>query len=97
MNRRKRNEIVKKNLELHREWMRYVFEHPEILDKIPKGAEVILIPKNDPELAKENKRLLKKRIDQSLPAMVVYLNLPKPPSPRIEILTSPGKKVRLTL
>jgi hypothetical protein len=84
--RKRKNEIVNKNLELHREWMRYVLEHPEILDKMPKGAQLILIPKNDSELAKENEKLLKKSINQGIPAMVVYLDLPKPPSPRIKVI-----------
>lgn len=39
-----KNEIVRKNIELHAEWMRYVFEHPKVLDKIPKGAELIIVP-----------------------------------------------------
>jgi hypothetical protein len=26
------------NLDLHAEWLKYVFEYTDVLDKIPKGA-----------------------------------------------------------
>ena len=80
------NEFIKKNLDLHAEWMRYCFEHPEILDKIPKGAQVIILPDNEPQLAKENHKLIEKLKAKGLPMIIVHLNLPKPPIPRLEII-----------
>jgi hypothetical protein len=42
--------IVEKNITLSFEFERYILEHPEILEQIPDGAEVVLLPKDDPEL-----------------------------------------------
>lgn len=82
------NEIVKKNLELHAEWMRYVFEHPEVLDQIPEGAQLVIIPSNDPILAAENKKTADYLKAEDLPVVIVHLDLPKPPTPQIEIVST---------
>ena len=82
----RRNEIVRKNIELHEEWLRYVFEHPEVLDKIPKGAELILVPNNDSLLARENEKTVKELKAKGLPFVLVHLDLPKPPVPQIEVV-----------
>jgi len=49
-----RQEIAEKNLILHQELMRYVFDHPEVLEQIPKNAQIVFLPDNKPELCKEN-------------------------------------------
>lgn len=82
------NEIIKKNLDLHVEWMRYVFEHPEILDQIPQGAEIVIIPSNDPELDKENQKVAQEVKAKGLPLVIIHLDLPKPPSPQIEVIAA---------
>ena len=46
--------VVEKNLTLSFEFERYLFEHPELLANIPSGAEVVLLPKDDPELYRIN-------------------------------------------
>jgi hypothetical protein len=46
--------LVKKNLDLHAEWIRYVFDNPGVLDGIPKGAVLVILPEDDPELYAEN-------------------------------------------
>jgi hypothetical protein len=48
------NTTIDKNFILSLEFERYVLEHPEILDKIPDGAELVLLPKDDPELYRMN-------------------------------------------
>ena len=80
------NEVTKKNLELHSEWMRYCFEHPEVLDRIPAGAQIVILPDNDPSLAKENRKIASDLEAKGLPVVLVHLELPKPPAPRLEIL-----------
>ena len=32
-----KDEIIKKNLDLHAEWMKYAFENPDVLTKSPKA------------------------------------------------------------
>lgn len=81
-----KNELVKKNLELHAEWMKYLFQHPEVLDEIPAGAQVVILPDNEPELAKENSKIIQKLKTEKLPIVIVHLELPKFPAPKIEMV-----------
>ncbi|ODS33248.1 MAG: hypothetical protein SCARUB_01639 [Candidatus Scalindua rubra] len=83
-----KNEIVRKNLDLHAEWIRYIFEHPEVLDKIPQGAQLVILPNNDPALAKENNKTIGRLKAEGLPVVIVHLDLPKPPRPQIEVITA---------
>ena len=79
--------IVKRNLDLHAEWMRYLFEHPEAMDQIPEGAQVVILPTDDPELAQENTKILAAARRRGAPVVIVHLAFPKPPLPQIEVLS----------
>lgn len=54
----KKESLVRKNLDLLDEFMKYAFDHPAILDEIPREATLVLLPEGDPSLHKENKKLL---------------------------------------
>ena len=82
-----RETIVKKNLDLHAEWMRYLFDHPEAMDQIPEGAQIVIVPTNDPELAHENTHILTQARSQGIPIVVVHMPFPKPVIPQIEVLS----------
>lgn len=84
----KKSETIQKNLDLHAEWMRYIFNHPEALDKIPPGAEIIIVPGNEPELAAENLKKIRQLKVNDMPFVIVHLDLPKPPMPEIEIFAA---------
>jgi len=49
-----RETIVEKNITLSFEFERYILEHPDVLEQIPQGAEIVLLPKDDPELYRIN-------------------------------------------
>lgn len=49
-----RETIIEKNQTLSFEFERYLLEHPETLEQIPSGAEIVLLPKDDPELYRIN-------------------------------------------
>jgi hypothetical protein len=53
----KKEMAVKKNLDLLDTFMKYAFDHPDILDQIPPDAELIIFPKDDPEFLRENRKL----------------------------------------
>jgi len=53
----KEKEMIERNIELSGEFSRYLFEHPEIEEKIPVDAEVILLPEFDQELKEFNVQL----------------------------------------
>ncbi len=53
----KEKEMIERNIELSAEFSRYLFEHPEIEEKILINAEIILLPEFDKELKEFNLKL----------------------------------------
>ena len=53
-----KEKIIKKNLDLLDEFMKYAFDHPEILDEIPRDANLVLLPERDSSLEEANKKIL---------------------------------------
>lgn len=53
----KEREMIERNIEISAEFSRYLFEHPEMEQKLPVGAEVILLPEFDRELKEYNLKL----------------------------------------
>ena len=43
----KKESIVKKNLDLLDEFMKYAFDHPDILDEVPRDASLVILPEGD--------------------------------------------------
>ncbi|MBM4044645.1 MAG: hypothetical protein FJ279_05985 [Planctomycetes bacterium] len=58
--------------------MRYAFDHPDVLDRIPKGAHLVLLPEDDEGLKEENLRTLARLRAQGHRAVVVRMLAPKP-------------------
>lgn len=53
------SEFVTRNILLSGIFNRYVLAHPDILNSIPEGAHVIILPPDEPELADYNTQLAK--------------------------------------
>jgi len=53
-------EFVEKNIRLSFEFSKYLLEHPELEEKIPEGAEVVILLEDDPEFNKKAKLLAEK-------------------------------------
>ena len=83
-----KEEVINKNLNLHAEWMRYVFENPDILDRIPKGAVLVILPEDDPELYEENSRVIDRSRSKGLPVVVVTMKTTKPQITMIEVVAA---------
>jgi len=83
-----KDEIMKKNLDLHSEWMKYAFENPDVLDKIPKGAVLVILPEDDRELYEENYKILEENKKRGIPVFVVTMKMPKPQISNIEIIAA---------
>ncbi len=49
--------MIERNIELSAEFSRYLFEHAELENAIPKEAEIVLLPDHDQELKKFNLEL----------------------------------------
>ncbi len=53
-----RESIVRKNLDLLDEFMKYAFDHPDILDDVPRDASLVILPEGDLSLQKENRKMI---------------------------------------
>ena len=83
----KKDDAIKGNLDLTNEFMKYAFKNPDILDKIPKGAELVILPENDPRMYKENMKIVEKLHKEGKQVVVVRMKMPEPiPEPQIEVM-----------
>lgn len=69
----KEKEMIERNIELSAEFSRYVFEHPEIEEKISLETEVILLPEYDNELREFNLQLGKSIENEG--GKVIYISI----------------------
>ena len=83
-----KDEIMRNNLDLHAEWMKYVFEHPDVLDRIPKGAVLVILPEDDKEIYDENYKVLKENKEKGIPVFVVTMKTPRPQITNIEVIAA---------
>jgi hypothetical protein len=73
----KKELVVKKNLDLLDEFMKYAFDHPDILDEIPRDASLVILPEGDLSLHKENKKTLNRLKTKGEPVLAVRLQATK--------------------
>jgi len=66
-----REDLFEKNLVLTTEFNRYVLEHPEIAERIPKNALVVILPEYDKNLAEENLKIANSRKENDQPMLLV--------------------------
>ena len=83
-----KDDVFKKNLDLHSEWMKYTFENPDVLDRIPKGAVLVILPEDDKELYAENYKVLEANKKKGIPVFVVTMKMPRPQISGIEIIAA---------
>jgi len=83
-------EIFSKNLILTTEFDRYVLEHPEFAEKIPKNAQVVLLPEDDLELRQKNIEIAESQREPGQP--VVYVEIERI-APQMSRLVNPVLKV----
>lgn len=77
--------IVEKNITLSFEFERYLLEHPEMLEQIPDGAQVVLLPQDDPELYLINLNTAQKALQtgENVPIVFVEIEALAPPRSRL--------------
>ena len=74
--------VIEKNITLSFEFERYILENPTLLENIPDGAEVVLLPKDDPELYRTNVRTSQKRVSET-PIVYIEIEALAPPRSRL--------------
>jgi Family of unknown function (DUF5647) len=91
----RRQEQTRRNDELFALFMRQVLENPALTRKIPKGAEVIFLPENDPELYEANLEL-GKSVGEKEGKRIVYIKITLVPQtmtvyvPHLEFTRTPA-------
>lgn len=70
-----RETIIEKNITLSFEFERYISEHPDLLAQIPSGAEVVLLPKDDPELYRINLKTAQQALLDDGALNIVYIEI----------------------
>ena len=76
--------ITEKNMTLSFEFERYLLENPELLDEIPSGAEVVLLPKDDPELYQINLESAQRhKSETAAPIIYIEIDALRPPRSRL--------------
>jgi hypothetical protein len=81
-------QAINKNLDLLDEFMKYAFNNPEILEKIPPDSELVILPKDDPELYKYNKKTVDKILSRKGKVVLVKMKKPKIPIPELELMSA---------
>ncbi len=84
----KKEMAVRKNLDLLDIFMKYAFDHPNILDKIPSDAELVILPKGDSELYSMNKKLAESMVNEGKKVVIVHLQEPKIEDPQMSLLSA---------
>jgi hypothetical protein len=76
-------EVFEKNLILSTEFDRYILEHPEVADKIPLNAQVVLLPEDDKELCRINMQISEKQREKRQQVVYVHIGTIAPPVSRL--------------
>ena len=88
-----KKELFEKNLELSNEFSRYVLEHPEVAERIPKEALVVILPEFDNELAEENLKIARENKEKNQPMILIKVKNLAPErksrliEPKLELVT----------
>ncbi len=85
-------ELIKKNVNLSIEFSKYIFEHPELEDKVPKGAQIVLLPEYDEELSAYNLMIAEKQREEGQP--VVHVRIKKLLAPRLSRVSKAELEVK---
>ena len=80
------NIYERKNTELIKEFDRYVREHPEFADDIPKNSVVVMQLEGNAKFNQWSRRLAKTHASNSQPIVYVHIRKLKPLRSRIERL-----------
>jgi Family of unknown function (DUF5647) len=82
----KKDDAIRRNLDLLNEFIKYAFENPEVMEKIPPAAELVILPMDDQELYDYNKKMAEEMFSQGKTVLLVKTKRPEPPIPELELL-----------
>lgn len=76
-------ELFTKNLKLSREFDLYLVEHPEVAERIPANALIVLLPEDDPDLCAKNLESAQARREPGQAIVSVRVGTLTPPRSRL--------------
>jgi len=65
-----------------------LFENPDVLDRIPKGAVLVILPEDDKELYEENYKIPEENRKKGIPVFVVTIKMHRSRISNIEIIAA---------
>lgn len=75
---------IYKNIVLNSQFNKYLVEHPEVADRIPNNALVVILPDDDPALCRKNLALARRHREKNQPVVHVRVKkLAPPPKSRL--------------
>lgn len=82
------DQVIEKNLTLSFEFSLYVAQHPEFASQIPPNSRIVLLPGDDPELARINRETAERaaRFDDEPNRPLLYIAFDRllPPRSRLD-------------
>ncbi len=81
-----RETIIEKNITLSFEFERYILEFPDLLAQIPSEAEVVLLPKDDPELYRLNLETAQQALLNNASLNLIYVEIEALAPPRSRLV-----------
>ena len=66
--------------------MKYAFDNPEVMDKIPPEAELVILPVDDRKLSDYNKKMADKMYSQGKSVVLVKMKRPEQTVPELELM-----------
>jgi len=57
--------------------MKYAFDHPEILDAIPRDQTLVILPEGDPAMERQNRKTLRRLKASGEKAVTIKLKATK--------------------
>ena len=82
----RKDSAIKKNLDLLNEFMKYAFDNPNVLEKIPPEAELVILPIDDQELCEYNRKMANKMFSQGKKIVIVKMKKPELPVTEVELM-----------
>ena len=68
------DKVVERNVHLTGEIIKYILNHPKMLDVLPEKFELVLLPEDDPEVRMLNLDLLDKYGSEGKPIVFARIN-----------------------
>ena len=82
----KKDEAVKKNLALLNDLMQAAFHDTSLFERLPSGAQIVILPLDDPEMAEYNRRIARKLAKKGEQVVLIHLKRPTRPRIKMELL-----------